>query len=64
MAREREDLGGRVGLLADLNIAPRTVVLLRSLGHDVVRIDALHPGTAPDVEIVAVALREGRIILT
>jgi predicted nuclease of predicted toxin-antitoxin system len=48
-----------VRLLADLNVAPRTVVFLRSLGHDVVRVDALLPDTAPDAEIVGVALREG-----
>ena len=64
MARERADLRGRVRLLADLNVAPRTVVFLRSLGHDVVRVDALLPDTAPDAEIVGVALREGRTILT
>ena len=51
-------------LLADLNIAPRTVEFLRSLGHDVVRVDALLPGTASDAEIVEVALRERRTILT
>jgi predicted nuclease of predicted toxin-antitoxin system len=53
-----------VRLLADLNVAPRTVEFLRSLGHDVVRVDALLPGTASDVQIVEVALREERTILT
>jgi predicted nuclease of predicted toxin-antitoxin system len=53
-----------VRLLADLNIAPRTVDLLRSLGHDVVRVDALLPTTASDADIVDAALREGRTILT
>ncbi len=51
-------------LLADLNVAPRTVEFLRALGHDAVRVDALLPGTSSDAEIVDVALREGRTILT
>ena len=38
LAREREDVGHCVRLLADMHIAPRTVVFLRSLGHDVVRV--------------------------
>ena len=51
-------------LLADLNVAPRTVEFLRSLGHDVVRSDALLLGTASDAEIVEIELREARTILT
>ena len=51
-------------LLDDLNVAPRTVEFLRSLGHDVVRSDALLPGTASDAEIVETALREARTIRT
>ena len=51
-------------LLADLNVAPRTVEFLRSLGYDIARVDALLPATASDAEIVEVALREGRTILT
>jgi len=53
-----------VRLLADLNVAPRTVEFLRSLGYDIARVDALLPATASDAEIVEVALREGRTILT
>jgi predicted nuclease of predicted toxin-antitoxin system len=53
-----------VRLLADLNVAPRTVEFLRSLGHDVVRVAALLPATATDAEIVEAALRENRTILT
>ena len=51
-------------LLDDLNVAPRTVEFLRSRGHDVVRSDALLPGTASDAEIVETALREARTIRT
>ncbi len=40
-------------LLADLHISPRTVAFLCSLGHEVVRVDAILPKTASDEEIVA-----------
>ncbi len=40
-------------LLADLHVSPRTVALLRTLGHEVVRVDAILPKTASDEEIVA-----------
>ena len=51
-------------ILADVHISPRTVEFLRSLGHDAVRVsDALTP-TAADVEIVAEADRDRRIVLT
>jgi hypothetical protein len=49
-----------VRLLADLNVAPRTVEFLRSLGHDVGRVAALLPATATDAEIVEAALRKDR----
>jgi predicted nuclease of predicted toxin-antitoxin system len=49
-------------ILADVHISPRTVELLRSLGHDTVR-DALTPEAA-DEEIIAEAERDQRIILT
>ena len=51
-------------LLADLNVAPRTVEFLRSIGHEVLRVDALLPATASDAEIVDVALESERTILT
>ncbi|MBI4310170.1 MAG: DUF5615 family PIN-like protein, partial [Chloroflexi bacterium] len=44
-------------LLADLNISPRTIQRLRSLGHDVVPADSLLPANAPDEAIVAMALQ-------
>lgn len=51
-------------ILADVHISPRTVELLRSLGHDTVPVsDALAP-TAADHEIVAEAIRDRRFILT
>jgi predicted nuclease of predicted toxin-antitoxin system len=51
-------------LLADMHIAPRTVRFLRSLGHDVVRVDELLLPTATDEAIMAAAVREERCIVT
>lgn len=51
-------------LLADLHISPSTVAYLRTLGHDVVRVDAILPTTATDEEIVAAARVADRSILT
>jgi predicted nuclease of predicted toxin-antitoxin system len=42
-------------LLADIHISPFTVAFLRTLGHDVVRADAMLPNTATDEEIVTAA---------
>lgn len=51
-------------ILADVNIAPRTVTHLRDLGHDVERVgDTLVPSTS-DEEIVLAALKDDRIVLT
>ena len=51
-------------LLADAHISPRTVRFLRDRGHDVTRADEVLPANAPDLEIIAWAGREGRVILT
>lgn len=51
-------------LLADLHISPRTVAFLCTLGHEVVRVDAILPKTASDEEIVAAARDSGRSVLT
>jgi predicted nuclease of predicted toxin-antitoxin system len=51
-------------LLADLHISPRTVAFLRTLGHEVVRVDAILPKTASDEEIVAAARDSGCSVLT
>lgn len=50
--------------VADMHIAPRTATFLRTLGHDVVRVDELLLPTATDDTIVAAATRDGRCILT
>jgi predicted nuclease of predicted toxin-antitoxin system len=51
-------------LLADLHISPRTVQFLRRLGHDVVRVSDVAPPSLPDQEIIALAVREHRAVLT
>ena len=51
-------------LLANLYIAPRTVQLLRSLGHDVLRVTDLLLVTASNETIVERAAQDERIILT
>jgi predicted nuclease of predicted toxin-antitoxin system len=43
---------------------PTTVRFLRSLGHDVLRVDDLLAPTATDEAVVAAASRDGRYILT
>jgi predicted nuclease of predicted toxin-antitoxin system len=53
-----------VRLVADLSIAPRTVSFLRSLGHDVVRVNEILPLTSSDHAIVEFSRREGRAVLT
>lgn len=47
--------------LADLNISPKTVAYLNSLGVDIIRIDKAN---AEDGEVVKKAKREERVILT
>jgi predicted nuclease of predicted toxin-antitoxin system len=48
-------------LLADMHISPRTVEFLRSLGHEVVRVNEILPATASDEAIVARATEESRL---
>ncbi|MBX3730976.1 MAG: DUF5615 family PIN-like protein [Verrucomicrobiae bacterium] len=49
---------------ADQDISSRTVAFLRHLGHDAVRVSERLPSNAPDATILALALDEGRIVLT
>jgi len=51
-------------LLADMHISPRTVEFLRSLGHDVLRVNEILPANADDETIVARAVYESRTLLT
>ena len=51
-------------LLADLHISPATVNFLRSLDHDVVRVNDILPLNASDELIIEQARQGSRIILT
>ena len=53
-----------VRLLADMNISPKTVDVLRAEGWDIVRVTALLPHDAPDEEILGLARRESRVVVT
>ena len=50
--------------LVDASSDARLVAHLRSLGHDVTRIGADHPGDLPDEDVLAIAHRENRILIT
>lgn len=50
--------------LVDEALSPRTVVHLQSLGHDAIHMRERLPLASPDSDIVALAQREGRIIVT
>jgi predicted nuclease of predicted toxin-antitoxin system len=53
-----------VPILADMNIAPVTVVALREAGWDAVRVSERLPVNATDSEILELARREGRALIT
>ena len=48
--------------LFDQSADARLVPHLRDLGHDVTRVDAEYPAGLPDVDVLALAYREGRIL--
>jgi predicted nuclease of predicted toxin-antitoxin system len=50
--------------LADMNVSPATVADLASDGIDIVRVSSLLPVNAPDKEILDLARREERAVIT
>ena len=50
--------------LADMPISPKTVTHLRSIGHDIYRISEKGLPRAKDREIVDIAIKEERTIMT
>lgn len=50
--------------LADMNISPLTVEALRRAGWDIVRVSNLPPANATDREILELARREDRVVVT
>lgn len=53
-----------IRLLADLNISPLSVAILRRHGWDVIRVSEVLPPTAPDREVLERARADGRAVLT
>jgi predicted nuclease of predicted toxin-antitoxin system len=53
-----------VKFLADLNVAPRTVLALRQQGFDIVRLDEVKLAHATDEAIVAYARAHGHVVVT
>jgi len=51
-------------ILADLHISPKTVLFLRNIGHDAVRVNEIMSPTSTDKEIVETAINSNRVILT
>lgn len=50
--------------LLDQSTDARLIAYLRSQGHDATRIAADYPSGLPDTEVLAIAVREGRILIT
>jgi predicted nuclease of predicted toxin-antitoxin system len=53
-----------VKFLANMGISPKTVILLRSLGHDAVRLNEVGLDQAEDSNVIAHAAEQTQIILT
>ena len=51
-------------VLLDQSVDARLLPFLTSLGHDAVRIGHDYPPGLPDEEVLAIAHREGRILIT
>lgn len=56
-------MGTPLRLLADENIDPKLIDWLRGEGHDVLAVKAKSAGAA-DEEVVAISMRESRVIVT
>lgn len=53
-----------VRFLANMNISPKTVEALRQRGWDIVRVSDLLPVQATDQEVLELARRESRVVVT
>jgi predicted nuclease of predicted toxin-antitoxin system len=54
----------RLRFLADMNLSPITVDILQREGWDMVRVSTLLPANASDAEILALARRQNRVVVT
>lgn len=50
--------------LADMNISPKTVEVLQSLGWDIVRVSSLISFDASDQEILQLSRKQNRVLVT
>lgn len=57
-------MAGRLSFLADLNLSPLSLARLREAGWDVIRSSELLPAKATDAEILELAGRLERVVLT
>jgi predicted nuclease of predicted toxin-antitoxin system len=55
---------GYVKFLADMNLSPFTVSILRHKGYDVIRVSSVLAPSVSDDRILSFARREGYVILT
>ena len=51
-------------LLANMNISPETVNALHEKGLDIIRVSQILPLTSSDAEILDLARRENRVVVT
>ena len=54
----------RLRFLADMNLSPITVDVLQQEGWDIVRVSTLLPADASDAEILVLARRQNRVVIT
>ncbi len=50
--------------IADVNVSPKTVLDLREAGYDIIRSSKVLPANAKDIEILELAHRQNRVIVT
>jgi len=51
-------------LLANMNISPETVNVLQEKGLDIIRVSQILPPTSSDAEILELARRQNRVLVT
>ena len=54
----------RLRFLADMNLSPITVDALQREGWDIVRVSTLLPANASDAQILVLARRQNRVVIT
>jgi len=50
--------------LANMNISPETISFLQNEGWDIVRVSDLLPANSPDQEVLGLARKEDKVIIT